>query len=109
MEKRILISKAVYIMKAIAIVFVAMAHCTYIDADIQRVTDIIGTIGVPIFLITGGLYYNNNRSWGEFVKNKLKRIVVPWILWGCGTYILHIVNDHSSIVAFDLFKGTSKN
>ena len=50
MEENVLVSKTIYIMKALAIITVIMAHCTYGDSDIQRVTDIIGTVGVPIFL-----------------------------------------------------------
>ena len=86
-------------MKAIAIITVAMAHCTYVDCDIQRITDIFGTIGVPIFLITGGLFFRNDRNWKSFLSVKTKRIIVPWILWGNITYILHIISDRKPFSA----------
>ena len=100
-NNKVLASRTVYIMKAIAIISVAMAHCTYIDADIQRITDIFGTIGVPIFLITGGLFFKSNQPWKEFMLAKMRRIVLPWLIWGGITYILHIVNDKSVIKVYD--------
>lgn len=69
-------------MKALAILTVVMAHCTFTDSNIQRLTDIFGTIGVPIFLIIGGIYFRVNHEWKKFAYQKTKRIVVPWILWG---------------------------
>ena len=70
-----------------------MAHCTYQDEVTQRITDIFGTIGVPIFLIRGGYFYKNEGTLGEFLLKKVKRIVVPWIIWGTLTYILHCISD----------------
>lgn len=90
-KNQVSVSSALYALKAIAIIFVAAAHCTYTDTNIQVFTDILGTIGVPIFLIVSGVFSKNEYKFKDFVIGKIKRIVIPWIIWGIATYVLSII------------------
>lgn len=84
MEKQseIVISESLFVMKAFAIISVIAAHCVYTDMYAQRLTSLIGTIGVPVFLIVSGYYFNKEEQWNVLAKKKMKRIVVPWIFMG---------------------------
>lgn len=87
------ISNALYILSAIAMLSVIMAHCVYSNPDVQIISDMLGTIGVPLFLIKGGYYYKKSETFSVFAKKKIKRIVVPWAIWGFFTYLLHVIRD----------------
>lgn len=67
--------------KAFAIYFVIAAHCTYNNNLFQQITDIIGTIGVPLFLFVAGVFFKKIKSIDQ-INNKTKRIVIPWLIWG---------------------------
>ena len=87
--------------KAFAIYFVIAAHCTYNNNLFQQITDIIGTIGVPLFLFVSGVFFKKIKSIDQ-INNKTKRIVIPWLIWGGITYFLHILKifiSHGSIDA----------
>lgn len=89
MEKsEIVISESLFVIKAFAILSVTAAHCVYTDMYVQRLTSLIGTIGVPVFLIVAGYYFNKKEQWNVLAKKKMRRIVVPWIFMG--GYILNI-------------------
>lgn len=86
MEKRN--SKAFYVVKAFAILSVIFAHCTYSGTPtVQAITDLLGGIGVPIFLASAAVFFNEKEDWRSFWFKKLKNIVCPWILFGVITYL----------------------
>lgn len=66
-------SDALYRLRGIAIMTVIAAHCIYKNESLQVLTDIIGTIGVPIFLVLNGFFINMNQDVGDFIKNKTKK------------------------------------
>ena len=87
-----------YLLKAFAIFSVVCAH-TAVEPENSsksihmavRFLSSIGTAGVPVFfIISGYLFYGNQRGVKEFVERKLKSIVVPWIF--CETIVwLYVV------------------
>lgn len=74
------ISNIFWISSAIAILSVICAHCTYETFVLQRITTILGSIGVPIFLIRSGYFFNKDEPAKKFWTKKLKNIVIPWII-----------------------------
>ena len=90
MEKRN--SRAFYVIKAFAILFVAFAHCSYHNSElVGKISGLIGSMGVPIFLISSGVFFNGEEKAESFWMKKLKGIVVPWAIFGVVTYIIKIV------------------
>lgn len=50
-----------------------------------------GTVGVISFLIEGGFFYSRKENdTVDFWKNKMRKMIVPWILCASLTYILSI-------------------
>lgn len=88
-------SNAFYALKGLAIISVAIAHSPFQDADLGRLATILGTIGVPIFFIISGIFFDSSVGIIEFAKKKSRRIIIPWIIWGGITYFLHILHDNS--------------
>ena len=98
MEKDIDISGYMYIVKAVAIVSVVSAHTSSVPDNTgtitflcSRILNSLGTMGVPIFFLLAGFFFEKNtRKWKEFWKNKLVTIIVPWIC--CATILwLYVV------------------
>lgn len=90
-------SKALYVIKAFAILSVIFAHCVYKNPTVQKMTSLIGIVGVPVFLICAGIFFNQNESPKLFWVKKVKGIVVPWMIFGTITYLLSAIlgNDFS--------------
>lgn len=85
-------SNAFYVVKAFAILSVAFAHCSYHDSPlVQQISSLIGGIGVPIFLISAGVFFNISEDGKTFWLKKLKNIVCPWVLFGILTYLVSVV------------------
>ncbi len=74
-----------YLLRSVAILSVAFAHCVYSNTEYQRITSFVGLFGVPIFLVLSGYYFNAEGSISLFIKKKLK-VIIPWIVWGILTY-----------------------
>lgn len=89
------ISRAIYIWRAFGIFSVAFAHCTYSNLEQQRIAALFGTIGVPIFLMASGYYYNNNLNFLALCYKKIKSIIIPWIFWGGITYGINVITGNS--------------
>lgn len=56
--------------------------------------DRIGLIGVPLFMICAG-YFNNSKE-GDFstwIDKKWRTLIIPWLIWGTITYLLHILKS----------------
>lgn len=89
-------SNAFYVVKFFAILTVIFAHCTYRDTPIvQSITDLIGEIGVPIFLVAAGVFFKNTEGAKIFWMKKLKGIVVPWVIFGIFTYAISCLSGSS--------------
>lgn len=85
-------SQALYVMKAFAILFVVFAHCVYRETPmVQKITELLGIIAVPIFLMISGIFFKAEEPGRSFWKKKFKGLVVPWLLWGVVTYFIAVV------------------
>lgn len=98
-------SDSLYRLRGIAILTVIVAHCTYNSKSLQTLADIIGTIGVPVFLVLNGFFINMNQNVEVFIKTKFKKIVVPWIVWSVITYgVLILAGGKTEITVIDFLK-----
>lgn len=84
---------------AVAIYLVICAHCTYSNSLLQKITSLIGSVGVPIFLVRSGYYFSTKESFSVFWTKKIKHLVIPWALISPCLYLLSI---RKVIFAFDL-------
>ena len=96
-------SKAFYVIKAFAILSVIFAQCSYHSSPaVQAISSLLGTIGVPIFLISSGVFFNALENGKAFWLKKLKTIICPWIIFGFLTYLVSVVLG-SSFSLIDMF------
>lgn len=83
------ISQTFYVARFFAILFVVFAHCPFGEGTIFiETSSLIGTIGVPIFLICSGYFLDYKKDKKTFWKSKFLHIVLPWIILGTFTYLL---------------------
>lgn len=91
-------SRYIYYLKAAAIYCVVCAHVALIPSDfcsanqlVSKILECMGTMGVPIFYILAGYFYEKNTdSIKLFWSKKWKSIIIPWIF--CGTVLwLYVV------------------
>lgn len=97
-ENNCRLSECLYIVKALAILSVASAHCGNVPAEYSCANRMVsvwlgycGTAGVPIFYLLAGYFFEQNRRpWRSFWKNKLITVIIPWIF--CATILwLYVV------------------
>lgn len=91
MENRRTLSNACWTVKALAILFVIVAHTDY--SGIQNLTaemllSRFGAMAVPIFLILAGYFFHTDRifSFGNLLKKKAVGLCLPWLLCGVLVY-----------------------
>lgn len=85
------LSKALYIAKAFAVVSIVLAHTSYdciSNEYIKAFLSIYKLIGVYIFFIISGYFYNKDkyRNVWELLKDKAIKICVPWAIFGTVIY-----------------------
>lgn len=81
------ISNTFYVLRMVAIISVAAAHCgSFSNVQTEVFRQMLGTIGVPVFLIASGVYFRRVRDVQDLIKKK--KIIVPWIVWGSLLYII---------------------
>ncbi len=81
-------SDAFYLYKFLAIISVVMAHCTYQNVTLQRITSLLGILGVPMFLMASGYYFQYKADNKSFWLKKLRGLVIPWFVWSIFTYLM---------------------
>lgn len=52
--------------------------------------NLIGIIGVPVFLIASGYFFRKQRI-KDFITSKFTNIVVPWLIWGTVVYFVSLI------------------
>ena len=72
MKKRI---EFIDIAKGIAIICIILGHLNN-----QQINKIVFTFHVPIFFIITGYFISSKYSMKEFIKNKFKRLIIPYII-----------------------------
>ena len=92
---------SLYRVRGIAMYFVIAAHFSYVGIRQQRISSIIGLLGVPIFFFCSGLFLDIHTDIKTFWKRKLRSIIAPWIIMGGLTYIVHALSARSfSIIEY---------
>ena len=84
--------QTLYVLKALAIISAAAAHCIgYTMPWAQKLSDLLGTIGVPVFFVLAGLFFKEHslNFWGK----KAKTLILPWLIWGMITYLVVHIAD----------------
>lgn len=101
------ISKTCWVAKALAILFVIIAHSNFNEVSgsiIYYFLKRLGSMAVPLFLIISGRYYNvkkyNNLL--ELINYKIKNIVIPWLF--CGIFI-YVYSSFKSTKDISIYAG----
>jgi len=85
-----------YVLKAFAIISAVAAHCSgYTMPYAQRISGLLGTIGVPVFLLLSGFFFKKDGN--NFWKKKWKTVVVPWLIWGVATYFIGVILENGEL------------
>ena len=87
-------SKALYAIRAFAILSVILAHMPFGEAHptAESVRIALGQVGVAVFFIVSGFFYKREQGDSKsFFLSKLKTIVVPWLLISIGTFAFSAV------------------
>lgn len=100
-------SAVFYTLRGFAILSVAYAHSLSLQNEfLSRIAAVLGLVGVPIFMICSGYYYKHSGLNPNFFKNKIRSIVVPWLLWGTFAYVLSLyLNGIADRGAFAMISG----
>lgn len=95
-------SDRLYVLKALAIMSAAAAHCGGYGLPLaQRMSNLLGTVGVPMFFLLSGLFLWDEEP-GVFWRKKIRTLVVPWWVWGCVTFFVSLLlgGNEASLSAF---------
>ena len=91
MEHRKILSNACWLVKALVILFVIVAHTNF--AAIQNpfaamVLSRLSSVAVPLFLIVAGYFYHANKfsSFSALLKKKAVGLCLPWLFCGVLVY-----------------------
>ena len=88
------ISSQIWCLKIIAIFTIFFAHMPLSDKNVLsdnymfvRLFSLLGMVGVPIFFIISGYLYKSGK-----ILNKAQNLLIPLVIWGFATYVLHCFN-----------------
>ena len=96
-EREVLKSKVrnnkIDIIKAICIFSVICAHTTSVNDTVNRILQLFGVCGVPIFFFFSSFFFYRGkqyeRSREDFWKSKFLHIILPWFLFGSVTWVIN--------------------
>ena len=72
---------AIDIAKGIAILSIVFGHIGLLDADGHNMlVPIVFQYHVPVFFIIAGYFLSTKRSFGSFVANRARRLLVPYVV-----------------------------
>lgn len=95
------VSDTIYIEKAFAMCSVVIAHLSF-SAPLTRIMGVVGTLGVPTFLILAGfLTKEEDADFRRLLPKLVKRIIIPWAILSTVTYGIHIVMDNKPFTYAD--------
>lgn len=89
-------SDTLYVIKSFAVLFVVVAHMSFITPNYvgrfliaDSIRNSLSIIGVPIFFIVSGFFYKRVKGdTKKFWKKKVKALIIPWFLFGIITFVL---------------------
>lgn len=95
-------SDAFWQVKAIAIFSIFFAHMPghMIDNNSWMINlfDIIGMVGVPIFLLVSGFFYKGKNT---AILKTMKSLLIPLSIWGTICYVFHIIKTPTDHIFLD--------
>lgn len=82
--------KSIDIARGISILLVLAGHCQYIDLDFKIW---IYSFHMPLFFFLSGMVFSYDKypSWRMFLKNKVKKLIIPYFTLGILIIILSIL------------------
>lgn len=101
---QIRINKAFSISRVFAIISVVSAHVAVgDDSSVYTILKTAASIGVIIFMILSGYYYNPKKykSALNLIHSKIKSIIIPWFFMGSILYIWGVVTGLKAINVTD--------
>lgn len=99
------LSERIWAIKAIAVATIFFAHMPLVvnyPPMVEKIYQLIGWIGVPTFFIMSGFLYKTITYIG-WIK-KVKRLIVPLLIWGTLTYLVHCIPSNTAFSFVDLGK-----
>ncbi len=100
------INKKMYVLKAISILFVVLAHtnCDLINNSVDfYLVKRLSAVGVFVFFFLSG-YYFKSKKWKNFLINNISGLVVPWLFLGTINFVFGEIKSGSSINIFNYIK-----
>lgn len=91
---QIRINKAFSVSRVFAIISVVSAHVAVgDDSSVYTILKTSASIGVIIFMILSGYYYNPQKykSAKKVVYSKIKSIIIPWLFMGSVLYVWGVI------------------
>jgi len=91
------VSERFNILKVLSILSVIMAHSRKVNLGwVSYATEVLGALGVVIFFIIAGYYFNLNKyGYAIFFKRKIQTIIIPWVFTGS---ILFLVGNEFTVL-----------
>lgn len=84
------LSSTFYALRGLAIISVAYAHSLSLSNELlQRLGEICGLFGVPIFLFCSGFWFKRN-DYNTLLPKLFKNIISPWVIWGCIGFLITV-------------------
>lgn len=88
------------IARGIRIILVVIGH---LCEGVKPLHNIIYSFHMPLFFFLSGYCFKEQRSWKDFIINKIRTIIIPWVILGLLTYFVYaILNGYEE--ALYLFK-----
>ena len=85
-------NKALDILKGFGIILMVLGHMHFDDVYFAKY---IFGFHMPLFFIASGFLYNENRTIKQTVISKTRSLLIPYILFGGGYYIIYLLlNPH---------------
>ncbi len=93
--------------RTIAIYFVILAHTVSLPKNYSSwdlagfsIYGFFGLLSVPLFVIlTGSLLLKKNDGYEDFFKKRVKRVLLPWILWSLFYVVFKIINGEEKAMS----------
>lgn len=103
-NSQIVINKAFSISRVFAIISVVSAHVGIGDnSSVFTILKTAASIGVIIFMILSGYYYNPQKymSVSKIINAKIRTIIIPWFFVGSVLYVWGVVEGLKAINIID--------
>lgn len=82
------------VMKGLTIIIMVMYHLTSFYSDTEVIRDYATPFFMQLFFVLSGLFFSTKSSFGQYLLNKVNRLIVPLFFFYCINYLtFFIVSD----------------